>query len=72
VCLMELAGLPRGRLDWDPGGFCVTPSDQESKKTVTSVTRHGMHTVFTCMGIEADSYIEAQCAKAKTVMQGEF
>lgn len=58
-----------GPLGSGPGGFRVTRLDQESKK---SVTRYGVRTVFTGVGVEADSYIEARCAKAKNVTRGEL
>jgi predicted RNA-binding protein with PIN domain len=52
------------------GGFSrVTPLDRESKR---SVTKHGVRTVFTGVGVEADSYIEARCATAKNVTRGEL
>lgn len=47
----------------------VTRSDQQVKK---SVTKHGVRTVFTGIGVEADSYIEARCAKARNVTNGEL
>jgi predicted RNA-binding protein with PIN domain len=40
------------------------------KAASTDITKHGVRTVFTGSGIEADSYIEARCAKAKNVTQG--
>ena len=36
--------------------------DQESK---ASVSKHGLRVVFSGIGMEADSYIESRCMKAK-------
>jgi predicted RNA-binding protein with PIN domain len=59
-----------GPLGSGPGGSArVTRLDQESKK---SVTKHGVRTVFTGVGVEADSYIEARCSQAKNVTRGEL
>lgn len=43
--------------------------DQATKKTVS---KYGVRVVFTGVGIEADSYIESRCARAKNVTDGEF
>jgi predicted RNA-binding protein with PIN domain len=58
-----------GPLGSGPGVNRITRSDQEEKK---SVSKHGIRTVFTGVGIEADSYIQARCAKAKNVTNGEL
>jgi len=58
-----------GPLGSGPGVNRVTRSDQEANK---SVSKHGVRTVFTGVGIEADSYIEERCAKAKNVTKGEL
>lgn len=60
----------QGPLGSGPGNSNrVSRSDQEAKK---SVSKHGVRTVFTGIGIEADSYIQERCAKAKDVTQGEL
>ena len=43
--------------------------DQESK---ASVSKHGVRVVFSGIGMEADSYIESRCMKAKSVTEGEL
>jgi predicted RNA-binding protein with PIN domain len=52
-----------------PGSSRITRTHQEAKK---SVSKHGVRTVFTGVGIEADSYIQERCAKAKNVTNGEL
>eukprot|EP00544_Gedaniella_sp_CCMP2646_P011000 CAMPEP_0202482542 /NCGR_PEP_ID=MMETSP1361-20130828/1948_1 /ASSEMBLY_ACC=CAM_ASM_000849 /TAXON_ID=210615 /ORGANISM="Staurosira complex sp., Strain CCMP2646" /LENGTH=354 /DNA_ID=CAMNT_0049110481 /DNA_START=356 /DNA_END=1420 /DNA_ORIENTATION=- len=52
-----------------PGSNRITRTHQEAKK---SVSKHGVRTVFTGVGIEADSYIQERCAKAKNVTNGEL
>jgi predicted RNA-binding protein with PIN domain len=47
----------------------ATPSDRALNK---EVSKHGVRVVFTGVGVEADSYIEARCAKAKNVTNGEW
>jgi predicted RNA-binding protein with PIN domain len=46
-----------------------TAADRES---TMSVSKYGVRTVFTGAGIEADSYIQSRCARAKNVTQGKF
>jgi predicted RNA-binding protein with PIN domain len=59
-----------GPLGHGPGGsrVRVTSEDQAEKK---SVTKYGVRTVFTGVGVEADSYIQARCAAARNVTGGE-
>ena len=59
-----------GPLGQGPGGS-TQPSraDQETQK---SVSKHGVRTVFTGVGVEADSYIEKRCAEARNVTNGEL
>ncbi len=40
------------------------------KATSKEISKHGIRTVYTGAGIEADSYIEARCAQAKNVTSG--
>ena len=58
-----------GVLGSGPGGNRITRLDQQAKK---SVSKHGVRTVFTGVGIEADSYIQERCVEAKNVTQGEL
>jgi predicted RNA-binding protein with PIN domain len=58
-----------GPLGSGPGYNRVTRADQEAKK---SVSKYGVRTVFTGVGIEADSYIQERCANAKNVTNGEL
>ena len=51
------------------GSKTVTTADKALKK---DVSRHGVRVVYTGVGIEADSYIEARCASAKNVTKGEL
>jgi predicted RNA-binding protein with PIN domain len=46
----------------------ITSADKAPTKTIT---KHGVRTVFTGRGIEADSYIESRCAAAKNVTLGK-
>lgn len=50
-----------------PGTTRVTASDRAASK---DVSKYGVRVVFTGVGIEADSYIEARCAEAKAVTDG--
>lgn len=45
-----------------------TRMDQECR---TSISKHGVRVVYTGVGTEADSYIEARCAAAKNVTHGQ-
>lgn len=45
----------------------ATAADKAVSK---DVSKHGVRTVYTGSGIEADSYIEARCAEAKNVTNG--
>lgn len=47
----------------------ITTADKAPTK---EVSKHGVRTVFTGSGIEADSYIEARCAEAKNITSGEM
>ncbi|CAB9523343.1 RNA-binding protein containing a PIN domain [Seminavis robusta] len=47
----------------------VTQMDLATNK---EVSKHGVRVVFTGRGIEADSYIESRCAKAKEVTDGHI
>jgi predicted RNA-binding protein with PIN domain len=58
-----------GPLGAGPGPQRPTAHDRDSK---ASVSRHGVRTVFTGVGVEADSYIEARCAKAKNITDGRL
>jgi predicted RNA-binding protein with PIN domain len=42
------------------------------KATSKQMSKHGVRTVFTGRGIEADSYIEARCSEAKNVTGGSL
>lgn len=58
-----------GPLGVGPGNKAVvTRSDHVAK---ADVSKHGVRVVFTGVGVEADSYIEARCAQAKNVTHGE-
>ena len=57
-----------GPLGQGPGSNSPTQMDKAAK---ADVTKHGVRVVFSGVGIEADSYIEARCAKAKNVTKGE-
>jgi predicted RNA-binding protein with PIN domain len=58
-----------GPLGQGPGSSSPTRLDRTTK---ASVTKHGVRQVFTGVGVEADTYIEARCAKAKNVTEGQF
>jgi len=59
-----------GPLGQGPGSSnSPTRMDRESK---TAVTKYGVRTVFTGVGIEADTYIEGRCAGAKNVTDGHY
>jgi predicted RNA-binding protein with PIN domain len=58
-----------GPLGNGPGSSSPTRLDRETK---ASITKHGVRQVFTGVGVEADTYIEARCAKAKNVTEGQF
>jgi predicted RNA-binding protein with PIN domain len=58
-----------GPLGNGPGSSSPTRLDRETK---ASITKHGVRQVFTGVGVEADTYIEARCAKAKNVTDGQF
>eukprot|EP00523_Entomoneis_sp_CCMP467_P010597 CAMPEP_0168739310 /NCGR_PEP_ID=MMETSP0724-20121128/11390_1 /TAXON_ID=265536 /ORGANISM="Amphiprora sp., Strain CCMP467" /LENGTH=303 /DNA_ID=CAMNT_0008786695 /DNA_START=611 /DNA_END=1522 /DNA_ORIENTATION=- len=46
-----------------------TRLDRESK---ASLSKHGVRVVYSGVGMEADTYIESRCAKAKNVTEGEL
>jgi len=57
-----------GPLGSGPGGKATpTPQDRMARK---DVSKFGVRTVFTGVGIEADSYIERRCADAEEVTNG--
>jgi predicted RNA-binding protein with PIN domain len=59
-----------GPLGQGPGSSSSpTRSDRTTK---ASVTKHGVRQVFTGVGVEADTYIEARCAQAKNVTEGQY
>jgi predicted RNA-binding protein with PIN domain len=58
-----------GPLGQGPGSSSPTRLDRATK---SSVSKHGVREVFTGVGVEADTYIEARCARAKNVTEGEF
>lgn len=70
-CVFDGAGKSiTGPLGDGPGRTArATTSDRALKK---EVSKHGVRVVFTGVGVEADSYIEARCAKAKNVTSGEL
>ena len=45
---------------------------QMDKQARDSVSKHGVRVVFSGVGMEADSYIEARCTQAKNVTEGEL
>lgn len=47
----------------------VTRGDQQAK---ASVSKHGVRVVFSGVGMEADTYIESRCVKAKNITNGSF
>jgi predicted RNA-binding protein with PIN domain len=47
----------------------ATPSDRALHK---DISKHGVRVVFTGVGVEADTYIEARCAQAKNVTSGKL
>lgn len=59
-----------GPLGHGPGNS-NTPTGMD-KITRASVSKHGVRVVFTGVGIEADSYIESRCARAKNLTHGEL
>lgn len=60
----------RGPLGDGPGGKpAITLTDRAIRK---DVSKHGVRVVFTGVGVEADSYIEARCAQAKNITRGEM
>lgn len=58
-----------GPLGHGPGG---SSSVKGNGNTNIDVTNHGVRTVFTGSGIEADSYIEKRCFDAKNVTHGQL
>lgn len=70
-CIFDGAGKSlTGPLGNGPGRITrATPSDRALNK---DISKNGVRVVFTGVGVEADSYIEARCAKAKNVTGGEF
>jgi predicted RNA-binding protein with PIN domain len=62
--------LSKGPLGDGPRGSTkVTAGDRATNK---EVSKYGVRVVFTGAGVEADSYIEARCAKAKNITSGEL
>jgi predicted RNA-binding protein with PIN domain len=60
----------KGPLGDGPGRTArAKPSDRALNK---EVSKHGVRVVYTGVGVEADSYIEARCAKAKNVTSGKL
>lgn len=57
----------QGVLGKGPGTNRGTATDRAPKK---EVSKYGVRVVFTGIGIEADTYIEARCAEAKTLTDG--
>ena len=51
------------------GSKTVTAADRATSK---DVSKHGVRVVYTGVGVEADSYIEARCSAAKNVTKGEL
>jgi predicted RNA-binding protein with PIN domain len=45
---------------------------RRQQQSTTSVSKHGVRVVFTGVGVEADAYIEARCARAKNATGGAF
>ncbi|KAL7566947.1 hypothetical protein ACA910_008667 [Epithemia clementina (nom. ined.)] len=66
LCLMERDAPPL--VPWDMAAK-PTRLDKQAKD---SVSKHGVRVVFSGVGMEADSYIEARCAQAKNVTEGEL
>ena len=58
-----------GPLGIGPGSNKPTGVDRAHK---TDVTKHGVRTVFSGVGIEADTYIEKRCAEARNVTDGQM
>lgn len=58
-----------GPLGHGPGNNRPSALDKANK---ASVSKYGVRTVFTGVGLEADSYIEKRCAEAKNVTFGEL
>jgi len=56
-----LGDAPRGQ------GKRASAADRAISK---EVSKHGVRTIFTGSGVEADSYIETRCAEAKNVTKG--
>jgi predicted RNA-binding protein with PIN domain len=68
-CVFDGAGKSRtGPLgDTTKRAMTVAPADRASTK---DVSKYGVRVVFTGSGVEADTYIEARCAEAKSVTEG--
>ena len=60
-----------GPLGYGPGEGSSKPS-QADRHAKDSLSKHGVRIVFSGVGEEADSYIEARCAQAKAVTEGEL
>lgn len=59
----------QGVLGRGPGTNRGTATDRTPTK---EVSKYGVRVVFTGVGIEADTYIEARCAEAKTLTDGSL
>lgn len=59
-----------GKIKGGPLGDTRQRLSAADRATSKEVSKHGVRTVFTGSGIEADSYIEARCAEAKNVTEG--
>jgi len=60
-----------GPLGQGPAPTASRPTNAD-RATTKSVSKHGVRVVYTGVGIEADSYIEARCAEAKAVTDGSL
>jgi predicted RNA-binding protein with PIN domain len=52
------------------GATATTP--RAERASTRHVSKHGVRVVYTGSGVEADSYIEARCARAKNVTSGRW
>jgi predicted RNA-binding protein with PIN domain len=52
------------------GATATTP--RAERASTRHVSKHGVRVVYTGSGVEADSYIEARCARAKNVTSGKL